>query len=303
MFLWSLGDRWWPATALLFGPRWLILVPVPVLAIAAVLFRPAVLLLLGVSLPVALGPAMGLRLGWHRWAGTGSADLRIVTFNIQGAENFRAPGIPLDLERYAPDVLIFQECDAAFIDPLYWPQGWYIRFDDGFCLGSKYPISHSVTAQEVKTGEFGGTGIARLYRLQSPHGPIDLVGVHLETPRKGLEVLRYGAEVDRMDPSTLVRDIGSRRISRWIARQSRTAIVAGDFNMPVESAIYRRYWSDCENAFSRVGTGFGYTRVLKHFSVRIDHLLTCGGWEPVRAFVGPDLGSDHLPLIVDLHRN
>jgi len=72
--------------------------------------------------------------------------------------------------------------------------------------------------------------------------------------------------------------------------------------MPVESAIYRSYWSDCANSYSEVGHGFGFTRVLKWFSVRIDHVLACGGWRPVKAIVGPDLGSDHLPLIVDLRR-
>ena len=154
----------------------------------------------------------------------------------------------------------------------------------------------------ASAGNYGGTGIVQFYRLQAPDGPIDIAAVHLETPRKGLEAFRYGADVSRMDPSTLVRDIGARRIRNWVSRQSPNAIVAGDFNMPVESVIYRRYWDDCDNAFSEVGHGFGYTRVLKRFSVRIDHVLTCGGWSAVRAFVGPDLGSDHLPLVVDLKR-
>jgi endonuclease/exonuclease/phosphatase family metal-dependent hydrolase len=134
-------------------------------------------------------------------------------------------------------------------------------------------------------------------------GPIDIAAIHLETPRKGLEILRYGGNISRMDPSTLVRSIGSGRVRNWVSKQSGQAIVAGDFNMPVESVIYRKDWSDCRNAFSSVGRGFGYTRILRRFSVRIDHVLTCGeGWTPVRAFIGPDLGSDHLPLIVDLKR-
>jgi len=72
--------------------------------------------------------------------------------------------------------------------------------------------------------------------------------------------------------------------------------------LPVESTIYRANWGSCRNAFSSVGHGFGWTRVLPHFSLRIDHVLSCGGWRPLHAMVGPDLGSDHLPLIVDLAR-
>jgi vancomycin resistance protein VanJ len=34
--------------------------------------------------------------------------------------------------------------------------------------------------------------------------------------------------------------------------------------------------------------------------VRIDHVLASRGWHVRRAVVGPELGSDHRPLIVDL---
>ena len=36
-------------------------------------------------------------------------------------------------------------------------------------------------------------------------------------------------------------------------------ILAGDFNLPVDSAIYREYWSGYRDAFSDAGWGFGYT--------------------------------------------
>lgn len=302
LVIWTLGDRWWPATALLFGPRWLVLVPAPLLGLAALLVRPGLFVPLGSTLVVALGPGMGYRVGFRDWLENDRRDVRIVTYNIDAGPNPRVLEIPLDLERLEPDVMIFQECDSRLVDTQYWPTGWVVRFDQGMCLGSKYPITATAQEERVATGDLGGTGNAQLYRLKGPRGTIDLVSVHLETPRKGLETLRYGGDLSRINPSTFVRDIGSRRISRWIASQSHDAIVAGDFNMPVESAIYRRYWSTCRNAFSNVGHGFGYTRILKHFAVRIDHVLTCGSWRPVRAHVGPDLGSDHLPLIVDLRQ-
>ena len=300
--LWTVGDAWWLATALLFGPRWPILIPFPLLLVAALLVRPALLVPLFLALGVAWGPAMGYRLGWRGWFADDRGDLRVVTFNINAGPNFRTLSIPQDLERFDPDVILLQECDSRLAERDYWPEGWTFRFDEGMCLGSRFPVRETTREERIETGEVGGTGSARLYRLAAPHGMIDLVGVHLETPRKGLESLRYGADASRMEPSTLVRDIGSRRISRWVRQHSKDAIVAGDFNMPVESAIYRRNWGDCTNAFSRVGRGFGYTRILRRFSVRIDHVLSCGGWVPVRAFVGPDLGSDHLPVIVDLRR-
>ena len=40
----------------------------------------------------------------------------------------------------------------------------------------------------------------------------------------------------------------------------------------------RSVWRGCPNAFSRAGRGFGWTRILKRFSARIDHVITCGSW-------------------------
>lgn len=302
LVLWLWGDRWSIATAFLFGPRWVLLLPVPVLTVLALLIRPGLLLPIAAGLGITLGPAMGYRTGWRTWFGTGSPGLRVITFNIAWSQNNSAILIPSKLARFGPDVMVFQECSPIMKEPMHWPAGWTVRAEGTICLGSKYPVVLETVESTAAAGKLGGTGIAHFFRLQGPDGPIDIAVVHLETPRKGLEAFRYGGDLSRMDPSTFVRDIGARRVRNWVARQSSRAIVAGDFNMPVESVIYRRYWSDCSNAFSTVGHGFGYTRVLKHFSVRIDHVLSCGGWTPVRAFVGPDLGSDHLPLIVDLKR-
>jgi endonuclease/exonuclease/phosphatase (EEP) superfamily protein YafD len=77
-------------------------------------------------------------------------------------------------------------------------------------------------------------------------------------------------------------------------------IVAGDFNLPVESAIYRTHWGDLRNAFSRAGIGTGYTKHTRYWGVRIDHVLASGDIGTHRSFVGRDVGSDHLPLIADL---
>jgi vancomycin resistance protein VanJ len=147
----------------------------------------------------------------------------------------------------------------------------------------------------------GTVGSAAFHRIRLPDGPLAVGNLHLETPRSGFEALRYRASLAQLRRNKMFRDAGSARASQWLARLG-AEIVAGDFNMPVESRIYRRYWTRCDNAFSRVGRGFGYTRVLYRFSIRIDHLLICSGWTAVGAQVGPDLASDHLPVIVDLRR-
>ena len=60
------GDRWWFATVMLFGPRWLCAVPLAALVPAAALFRRRMLWVLGATAIVVVGPIMGLCLPWAR---------------------------------------------------------------------------------------------------------------------------------------------------------------------------------------------------------------------------------------------
>ena len=96
----------------------------------------------------------------------------------------------------------------------------------------------------------------------------------------------------------------SQEVQRVIASQSLPLIIAGDFNMPVESTIYRRLWSVYANAFSKTGNGYGWSERASvrgiPIAVRIDHVLTGKGLTPLLCEVGPDIGSDHLPLIADI---
>jgi vancomycin resistance protein VanJ len=301
--LWVLGDRWWPATIFLFGPRWPLLLPPLALLLATLLIAPRLVLPNALAVLLVLGPVMGLNPGWRRLLARGTPELRLVTFNVQGAANPRIPSVPGALTRLGADIVAFQECPPRLMSASLWPEGWtLINERGGICLASRFPVSERRTEERVRTGEQGGTGTVVFFRIHPPGDTVDLAVVHLETPRKGLEPLRYGGNVGSMELNILVREAGSSRSSRWIAEQSPDALIAGDFNLPVESRIFRAHWTRCPGAFTSAGRGFGYTRTLKRFSIRIDHLLTCGPWRALDARVGPELGSDHRPLIVDLAR-
>ena len=76
-----------------------------------------------------------------------------------------------------------------------------------------------------------------------------------------------------------------------------------DFNLPADSTIFRRYWGDFANAFFRVGWGFGFTKNSTEggfsYGSRIDHVLYSPDLRCLRSWVGPDVGSDHLPLLAE----
>jgi len=147
----------------------------------------------------------------------------------------------------------------------------------------------------------GGSGDVVRYTMQTPSGPVNITNLHLETPRKGLEgILDGGFQTERMRANTALRTIESRLARRWVNADTLPTLVMGDFNTPVESRIFQDSWGDLTDAFSRVGFGFGMTRYNGWIRVRIDHVLAGPGWYADHAALGREMGSDHLPLIVDL---
>ena len=146
--------------------------------------------------------------------------------------------------------------------------------------------------------------------VQAAGRDIDFCSVHLLSPHQGLEaVLDRQTLLRPSDGPMLDAEIEQRRLEsedahRFVRNLASPPILAGDFNMPVDSTIYRRYWAEFRNAFSDAGLGFGYTEWPQMrgrlFGVRIDHVLTGPGWRCRRCWVGPDVGSDHLPLLADL---
>jgi endonuclease/exonuclease/phosphatase (EEP) superfamily protein YafD len=298
--LYGLGDRWWPATLLLFGPRYLLLAPLLILMPAALVWRRPLVMLLVITALIVVFPVMGVRTGWRTWIAGGprGVPLRIITFNIEAGAVF-APLLPAALEQWRPDVMLFQECDDSLKQAIREASGWHYQVREELCALSRYPILTEVSEEEFNLGDIGSTGAASRYDIQLPGQVIHVVNLHLETPRKGLAPLLSLEGTRRMTNNSFLRDLGSRRIRRWVDSIPAPLLIAGDFNMPVESAIYRQYWGSFANAFDLAGRGVGGSRAEARVGVRIDHVLVGKGWRAVRAWVGPDFGTDHRPMIVD----
>jgi hypothetical protein len=169
-------------------------------------------------------------------------------------------------------------------------------------VAARYPL---VAVSELwDDGELGYWGAyAAKFIVTLPQGDVELVGVHLETPREGIEsLLKHGVGARKDICRELERRAQISELARKLAGDSPTAIVAGDFNMPVESAIYRHDWAGFTNAFSTAGLGFGHTKQTRWLGIRIDHVLAGRGWNSRRCRVGADVGSDHRPLLADFSR-
>ena len=294
----AVGDLWWPTTFIVYGPRWAWSLPMALLVPAAALARKwPTAWPLAIAGAMIVGPISGFRLPWRtiRPGGPGAiAGVRVLTCNVEGG---KAVGLAELVASEVPDIVVLQECprEGDWLADHLLGLGWHVHRSNGLGLASRFPI---VDLRVIPLGDDpddGGT-IAH-YQLAGPAGPLNVFAVHLETPRDGIEaVIRAGWRgVPGLIANIEQRARESEAARRLIAAATGPVIVAGDFNLPVESRIYRRSWSSLVNAFSEAGLGVGHSRSTRWFGVRIDHILAGPGWRARRSWVGPDVGSDHRP--------
>lgn len=209
------------------------------------------------------------------------------------------------------DVATLQEgnLDRQLLDLL--PEAWQVYSLDGISLISKYEtldrkwLDRKSLARQDPSRE--GT-VAIAFELDTPGRPVEFVAIHLYTPRNGLAAVNetFSQWPRRMRSNIAFRARESEAVARWAAARSPSAVLAGDFNLPPESSIFRRDWSRYTDAFPAAGRGygytFGYTTSGWWYGIRIDHVLAGNGWRVERAWVGPHVGADHRPVIAELVR-
>jgi vancomycin resistance protein VanJ len=300
--LYTASDRWWPATAILFAPRWLGLIPAVVLVPAAALSQRQLLWPLGATLLFLLGPFMGLcvPLPGTSPAVPTSMVLRVLTCNVHYQE-LDADALAALLADSEPDIVVLQEWRDRYRSRVFAGKGWHIRTVGELCLASRYPIG-AVEALPHASFEGGMRGAVARFELETPVGHVQIVNVHLDSPHHGLEAIlaSRGRDASRLRANSARRRTQSREILRWLQTRSGPLLLAGDFNMPPDSTIYRECWSRFTDAFAEKGLGFGWTFFSRWGALRIDHILAGSGWHCRRCWVGPNVGSAHRPVLAEL---
>ncbi len=100
-----------------------------------------------------------------------------------------------------------------------------------------------------------------------------------------------------------LRDAQIGFISEWVNDQNGPHVVAGDLNATPWSWPYRLLLAETELESSQRGFGLQPTFPADSnlfLRVPIDHVLVSSDLSVVERSLGPDLGSDHFPLLVDL---
>ena len=299
--LWALlqaGDLWWPATVLMFSPRWVVALPAAALALAAAGLRPRALVPTLLAFGVTLGPVMGLHIPLPHVGGDPPRGplFRVLTHNLHYKKGDTA-ALGRWIAEARPDVVALQEWPGSGED--FAGGGWYVHRAPGLFLASRHPVRRAERLGAESTSERGSV---MRYELATPWNVVTLFSVHLATPRYGLlGVAREGEEgAEGLAANSRPRWGQSEALAREAGAAAGPVLLAGDFNTPPESAIFRRVWGGYADAFAASGWGWGYTFFGGRTGVRIDHVLAGPGWRCGACRVGPDTGSPHRPLLAEL---
>ncbi len=301
------GDRWWFATLILFGPRWLAALPLIVLLPMALLFDRRQLVSLTVAALIVFGPLMGLCIPRGMAGAVKTRPLRVLTCNIQNG-SFSEVLLKYAIDEFMADIVALQECPPEM--NLKLPSGWNSVREGELAVYSRYPLRMVGAIKALHPPHKWPRESFLQCVISAPGGDIAFSDVHLPSPRYGLTtILDCHTLLNLSRRSLLEQETADRRqVSRYVERLASAmrlpVLVAGDFNMPADSSIYRVSWNGYANAFSKRGFGYGWTsretvRGLK-MGARIDHVLAGKGLAPRRCVVGPDVGSDHLPLFAEI---
>lgn len=219
-------------------------------------------------------------------AAPSGSEVRILSFNVL-SENENFDGIMDYIRETEADLVVLHEASLPWEEAV-----------------AEAGLDYEVTITKHSQDIFGSLVLA-------PAGSVvESFGFRVTDPRavaiampQGLAVLA----VHPLSPSTphraRLRDQQLAFAGDWVNEQSSPVAVIGDFNAGPFSWPYRRLLAETGLHDSIRGHGLQNTYPASAspvFRVSIDHLLYSEGIEVEGRILGPALGSDHFPLIVDL---
>lgn len=268
---------------------------VPVVVLAVLSRRRRLLAMAGLAL--ALGVVPTIPSLWPRHAASGDRpSLKLMSVNmLYGMIDARS--LLAQIEREAPDVVVFQEWTPATGDALRSK------------LGIAFPHSH----EQARDDAFGQAVFSRRPFVEDPRAfppvrgfsepqitfavdlagkPVRITNIHLLSPGAAY---RYNEQ--RVQAAKLGAWLGDQR------RDDRSDVLLGDFNTPRGTSITRPLReAGLTEAHEQAGWWRGSTwpriTVLAWFpGIRLDHVMLRPTLECIEARTGEDFGSDHRPVI------
>jgi endonuclease/exonuclease/phosphatase family metal-dependent hydrolase len=290
------GDAWAPATFLMFGPRWVLPIAPACALFLTVIFRRRSIPVALVALILAGGPAMGFVFPIPG-AESDPAAMRVLTCNLHNARIDGAAIAKFTQDANA-DVAAFQESYSDRQFASFSTPKWHAHRAAGLVLISRYPIRR---AEVLGTDSMSERGLVATYELETPRGLLTVFNLHFATPRDALANVVSGQPGGwkEIEENSATRRAQSENVAAAAGKIRGAVLILGDFNTPTESVVFKKAWSNFEDAFATAGWGWGYTFRIKRTAVRIDHILMRNG-QAIHCWVGPDIGSPHRPVLADV---
>jgi vancomycin resistance protein VanJ len=294
------GDYWWPATILLFTPRWLMLAPAPVLFLLIVASRRHHLLARGILAVFVFGIFTIVRFElpspFFQSRGSAHPPISVLTLNCDYG---RADATLLQelVEKYSPEVVQFQGASSRTIS--VFDQSWHTHRSGQLFTASRYPIDACKTLDDPSFN-FGQSD-AMACTVRTSWGTICLVNLHFASPRDALELVisQWWGGRDALRANSRLREQQTQAVGQYVVGIANPTIITGDFNTVADSPLLRRHLGNHFNAFSEAGWGIGNTHFTRRTGVRIDHILASPQWKCRRCVVLSNVGADHRPVFAE----
>ena len=196
------------------------------------------------------------------------------------------------VQKYSPDLVIAQETTAAWcvaLQPLRASHPFHEVLPraagSGMALYSRYAFERVPIAFPE-----GDTRPSLLVKLSLAEAPVWLLSLHPRAP------IQRGHFELRNDLLTAA--------AHELAQRQGAKICTGDFNITPWSAYYQRFVAQTQ--LNDVRKGFGllsswpYIGLGSWLMIPLDHCLVSDDIRVVSVTTGETIGSDHLPLLVEL---
>jgi endonuclease/exonuclease/phosphatase (EEP) superfamily protein YafD len=243
-------------------------------------------------------------------------SLRVVTFNMWGG-NEELEDVESWLRETDADVVLLQEIVPVYAENTIpalsdiYPYQFFQTIDERFVgngILSRYPLLESENLW------IAGDGLQQRVVIEVGDQRIILYNVHFYMPQTDTPHFYLPIDYPYLNIALLYDDTSrNRQINGMldvVRDEEGIVIVGGDFNMSDSSIFYDHVASEMTDGFRQAGTGLGLSwpnarreTALPSWTppvMRIDYVWYRGDVSATNAYMGAQLGSDHLPVAVTL---
>jgi endonuclease/exonuclease/phosphatase (EEP) superfamily protein YafD len=281
---------WWLDVLANFRAQYVVILAVLGLVILASPWRRTGMVLLAVALVNAFFVAP-LFIGSPGEPVAGAPELRVMSFNLLSTNESYNEVIEY-IEATAPDLVLLHESSRPW-EVAMASSGLDYEIvrgrSDNLIFGTLALARQNVEAASYGFAEGDGRAIAITYQPEGWPETVKILSSHPVAPTSG--------------ERAALRDAQLGFAAEWAAQQEGAYLVVGDLNASPWSSPFRGLVSEGGLRNSQIGFGLQPSFSAKSIfplRVPIDHLLHSEDIRVRDRRLGPAMGSDHFPLVVDL---